>query len=73
MKKPYYLLRFTDLENQKNEWKRKKYVDILTILTECIMLMNQKKAKGVAELYRINDGKLGVEGRELMFKMVRRD
>ena len=73
MKKPYYLLRFTDLENQKTEWKRKKYVDILTILTECIMLMNQKKAKGVVELYKVNDGKLGLEGRELMFMRVRRD
>lgn len=73
MKKPYYMLRFTDLENQKAEWKRKNYVDILNILTECIILMNQKKAKGVVELYRINDGKLGVEGRELMFMRVRRD
>ena len=73
MKKPYYLLRFTDLENQKTEWKRKKYVDILTILTECTMLMNQKKAKGVVELYIVNDGKLGAEGRELMFMRVRRD
>ena len=73
MKKPYYLLRFTDLENQKTEWKRKNFVDIITILTECTILMNQKKAKGVVELYRVNDGKLVAEGRELMFKMVRID
>ena len=73
MKKPYYLLRFTDLENQKTEWKRKNYVDIITILTEYTILMNQKKAKGVVELYRVNDGKLRVEGHELMFMRVRRD
>ena len=73
MKKPYYLLRFTDLENQKTEWKRKNFVDIITILTECTILMNQKKAKGVVELYRVNDGKPVAEGRELMFKMVRID
>ena len=68
MKTPYYLLRFTDLGGRTTECKEEAFAAICDPLTEQTMLMNQDKAMGLLELYKIfNENELEDERNTLMF------
>ena len=68
IKTPYYLLRFTDLGGHTTEWKEEAFAAICGPLTEQTMLMNQDKAMGLLELYKIfNENELEDERNTLMF------
>ena len=67
-KTPYYLLRFTDLGGHTTEWKEETFSAICDPLTKQTMLMNQDRAMGMLELYKIfNENELEDERNTRIF------